>query len=130
MISLAAGVLAAAAAYLINRLIIGQAGNKGIVTFIPIVEEAVKSLSAVALGAPLVNTHAVFGAIEAGYEILGAKSIKGVVGGLSSFVTHGFWGLITVGIYRVTGSLLLGIGAAAVVHSIWNRVITGIYLRN
>lgn len=100
------------------------------VTLIPIVEEALKSFSALLLEASLINTHFVFGIIEAGYEIIGSKSVKGVMGGMSSLFAHGLLGLTTAGVFRMTDSLLLGIGAAAVLHSVWNRVVTGIYTHN
>ena len=130
MMSFAAGTLAAVAAYIANRIIIARIGNKGMVTFIPIVEESLKSLAALVLGASLINTHSVFGAIEAGYEIVGAKSISGVLGGLSSFAAHGVLGLVTFWVFRISGNLLLGIGAAAVLHSLWNSLITRTYTRN
>lgn len=130
MRSFAAGMLAAIAAYAINRIIIAGMGNKGMVTLIPIVEESLKSFAALFLGASLINSHFVFGAIEAGYEIAGAKGIKSVWGGLSSFAAHGFLGLVTAWMFRLTGSLLLGIGGASVLHSMWNRFITGTYTRN
>lgn len=130
MRSIAAGVLAAAAAYFLNRIIITEAGNKGIVSLIPIVEEVLKSLAAVYLGGALVTAHLIFGAIEACYEILGAKGLKGVMGGFSSLAAHGALGLITSGVFLLTNSLWLGIGAASVLHSLWNRLITGTYTRN
>lgn len=130
MTSLAAGVIAAAAAYIFNRIIIEKAGNKGIVSLIPIVEELLKSLTAVYLGTSIISVHSVFGAIEAGYEIRGAKSIKGVLGGITSFVMHGLLGLVTAAVWTWTNNLFLGIGASAMLHSLWNRLITKAYIRN
>lgn len=122
--------MAAAAAYILNRIIIAKVGNKGMVTLIPIVEESLKSLAAVLLGASLISSHLIFGAVEASCEIAGAKSFKGAVGGLSSFAAHGFLGLVTTAGFELTNSLTLGIGAAAVLHSLWNRVITRTYTQN
>lgn len=130
MRSVAAGVLAAATAYILNRLVIEQVGNKGIISFIPIVEEVLKSLAAVYLGGSLVTAHLIFGTVEACYEISGAKGLKGVVGGFNSMAVHGILGLVTLGILTLTNSLWLGIGAASVLHSLWNRLITGTYIRN
>lgn len=130
MTSLAAGVIAAAAAYIFNRIIIAKAGNKGIVSLIPIVEELLKSLTAVYLGASIISVHSVFGAIESGYEIKGAKSIKGVLGGITSFAMHGLLGLVTAAVWTWTNNLFLGIGASAMLHSLWNRLITKAYIRN
>lgn len=130
MKSVVAGVLAAAIAYILNRIVIARAGNKGIVSLIPIVEEVLKSLGAVYLGGSLVTTHFVFGAVEACYEIFGAQSFKEILGGFSSLATHGAMGLVTFGVLVLTDSLWLGIGAASVLHSLWNRMITGTYTRN
>jgi len=130
MRSFAAGVIAAAAAYLINLVIIEKAGNKGMVSFIPIVEEILKTVTAFCLGASVINAHSVFGAIEAGYEIREANSVRGVLGGISSFAAHGLLGVVTAAVWKLTNSLLLGIGASAMLHSIWNRAITGAYTRN
>lgn len=130
MNSLAAGLAAAIAAYAVNRLVIEKAGNKALNTLIPISEEALKSFLALLFGAPMLQVHSVFGAAEALYEIAGARGISGVWGGILSFATHSFLGLITVMTLQLTGSLLLGVLGASVVHSIWNRVVTKIYTRN
>ena len=130
MKSLVAGLAAAAAAYVLNRFLIEKAGNKGMNTLIPISEEALKTLAAVFFGAPLIQVHSVFGALEAGYEILGAGGEKGVLGGILSFAAHSFLGLVTVAAFQLTRSLLLSIFAASVVHSMWNRVVTYTYTRN
>ena len=127
MTAFAAGVAAAFAAYIINRFIIERAGNKGIVSFIPIVEELLKSLAAVYLGASIISAHLVFGAVESGYELKSARNIKGVVGGISSLVAHGLLGLVTAVVWKWTDSLFLGIGASAMLHSVWNRIITRTY---
>ncbi len=130
MKSVVAGVSAAVIAYILNRIVIAKAGNKGIVSLIPFVEEVLKSLTAVYLGGSLVTTHLIFGAIEASYEIFGAKSPKEIAGGFSSLATHGALGLVTSGVWVLTNSLWLGIGAASLLHSLWNRMITGTYTRN
>lgn len=130
MISVAAGVLAAATAYIFNRKIIEHIGNKGIVSFIPIVEEVLKSLAAVYLGGSLVTVHLIFGTVEACYEISGAKGLKEAIGGLNSVAVHGILGLVTLGVLTLTSSLWLGILAAAILHSLWNRLITCTYTRN
>lgn len=130
MDSLAAGFVAAIAAYGLNKVLIENSGNKVMNTLIPISEEALKTLAAVLFGASFFQTHSVFGAIEAGYEIFGAKGARGMVGGFLSLGVHSLLGLITVASFRLTQSILLSILASSVVHSAWNRLVTNIYTRN
>jgi len=129
MEAILAGLFAAGTAYILNRILINKLGNIAMVIIIPILEEMLKSFIPALLGASLFFSHATFGTVEAVYEIYTTRNTKAVFGGIISFIFHLLLGALTLLFMDITGSLILSVFAAAVIHSIWNRMITNIYNR-
>jgi hypothetical protein len=116
-----AGAAAAAAAYLANCLLVRRLGPNALWLAVPAVEEALKSSLAVALGAPLVWTHLVFGSVEAAYELRGRRRTSPTAAGLA-LVTHTGFGGVTA--YLVgQGSVGPAIAVVATLHSLFNMAI-------
>jgi len=119
---LAAGLLAAAVAYVANRFFYRLMGNTVLLGPVPIVEEVCKTMSAALLGAAVFYTHLVFGLIEALLDWRGQK--KGVLPACYGLIAHGAFGLITVAATQKTGMLIQGIFTAVIFHILWNMVMT------
>lgn len=123
------GIAAAAVAFCLNRILVDKMGIKAVTSLIPAVEESLKSFIPFMLGAPILYSHAVFGTAELIYETFTTGNSKGLLGSLVSFLTHLFFGMVTIVFFETTGILILSVLAAAAGHSIWNRLITYIYTR-
>ncbi len=117
-----AGLIAALIAWLVNGQIALRAGNKGIVCLVPAIEEGAKTLTAILLNSSIFLSHAVFGTVEAVYDTLVTKK-NGVWAGLISYLGHMIFGLITLGLYRATGYLLIGLAGGYSAHLAWNWLI-------
>lgn len=130
-----AGLLAAGVSWVTNGQIAERLGPRGLLYLVPAVEELTKSLFAIALNSSLFLSHAVFGTVEAVYDTLMTRK-TGVWAGLVSYLGHMLFGLITLGIYRLTGLVLFGLMGGYLVHLAWNllvlepaRVSTGTHQR-
>lgn len=132
--TLLAGLIAAEAAFLANRVFLaalageGGAGERAVarprallVSLIPAVEEAAKNLVALLSGADLLATHVVFGLAEAGFEgVVGEW--RGLVAGLFGLLGHAIFGLATRAALAATSSVFLATGAGIAVHILWNAL--------
>ncbi|MDD2212739.1 MAG: hypothetical protein PHS83_04880 [Clostridia bacterium] len=120
-----AGFLAAGAAWVLNRFVVKYLGESSIIWVIPWLEEIVKTGTAVYSGASLLGTHVVFGVIEAVADY--AVSPRwGILAGFSGMLSHWFYGLVTVFVYKQTSSWLGGILCAGFLHVFWNYAMTRI----
>lgn len=115
----------AALSFLLNRAALRYLGPKAVISLGPLLEEAAKTLPAFYLGADIFLTHAVFGAIEAGYDWLTSRRF-GARAAILSLAGHSLFGLATVGALALSGSILLAAAAGLVGHLAWN--ITLIHL--
>lgn len=112
-------VLMAALSFLVNRAALRYLGVRAVVSLGPAVEEAAKTLPAFYLGADIALTHAVFGAIEAGYDWLTSRRF-GAKAAVLSLTGHSLFGLATVGVLAWTGSVALAVAVGLACHLAWN----------
>jgi hypothetical protein len=109
----------ASLSFLVNRAMMKRLGPTVIIGFGPVFEEAAKTILAYYLYADILVTHVVFGVLEAGYDYLtGSRNRLGAA--MGSVVGHMVFGLVTVYVISVSGSLWLGLVCASVVHLCWN----------
>lgn len=122
------GIISAVLAWVLNKKILHYWGDKGTVWVTPVVEEMLKTVAALVLGADIILTHGVFGTIEAVYDVNTAPK-RGVSAALVSF-----WGHLMFGAAANIGYLLYGhvgsaILAGAILHLAWNVFIDRIERR-
>jgi len=129
MEAVAAGLTAAAAAYLMNKVMIRIFGNIALTTIIPIFEEAFKSFIPALMGTSLLLSHITFGVLEAAYEMFTSKGRGAYLGAVVSFFSHYLLGTFTLFLIYITGSLILSVFGAAFLHILWNRMVAGVYTR-
>lgn len=129
MDAVAAGLIAAAASFLLNKAMIRMFGNIALTTVIPIFEEGFKSLIPVLMGTSILLSHITFGIAESVYEVFTSSGKRADLGALVSFLSHCFLGILTVILINTTKSLMLSIIGAAFLHILWNRMVAGVYTR-
>ena len=115
--------------FLLNKLLLKYIGMKVIISYSPILEELSKTLCSYYFAADILATHMIFGMLEALYDWLKRENReRGAIAALLSMIGHTLFGTVTIGIFNVSGSVLLGIAAASFVHLLWN--VTLIRLAN
>lgn len=112
-------VLTSTLAFVLNKFLLARIGPLVVVTWGPVMEEAVKTLPAYSLGADVLLTHVLFGLIEAGYDALTAR--HGWLAAVASLAGHSVFGAITVLLTAGVG-VVAGLAAAMLAHLAWNRV--------
>lgn len=86
----------------------------------PVVEEAAKTISAIALGAPLMPVHLLFGVAEVFWDVgAGGK----ILISLSSLLLHMVVGFVTFWIWYFSGLWWVGLAAGIIVHYRWNNLV-------
>ncbi|HAK74710.1 MAG TPA: hypothetical protein DCP36_16290 [Sporomusaceae bacterium] len=120
--------LMAALSFLINKTLLKYVGPKVVLTYGPAVEEAAKTLLAWYLGADILATHIMFGLLGSGYDWL-TSGLNGTKAAVCSVAGHTLFGVITVGMIDLTGSVWLAVSGAIVTHVIWNTVIIRLYAK-
>jgi hypothetical protein len=123
------GLLAAGAAWVINRFVVKHLGEIAIIGVIPWLEEILKTGIALFSGGSLLFTHGVFGFIEFLYDYFTAAR-WGALAGLFSMLIHWFYGLVTLFVYKQTSSWLGGILCAGFFHVFWNYTMVMISRKN
>jgi hypothetical protein len=108
----------AAASFILNSWFVKHWGNKALVSMGPVVEEVSKSYLAWYLGASLLVTHSTFGVIEGIYDLLNSR--YGTKGCILSISGHSLFGLVTLAVYSLSGSIGLGIVMACLIHIAYN----------
>lgn len=119
-----AGLLAALAAWFLNRFVLARMQVLGVILLGPFSEELLKTLLALYFGASIILTHAFFGLIEGFIDIKTAN--KGLVAALVSFISHSLLGILTYGLYLLTESVLAAIAGAGLMHALWNAMVVKI----
>lgn len=113
--------LMAALSFLVNKLLLRYIGPEVVLTGGPVVEEIAKTWLSWLLGADILLTHFVFGLLEGGYDWLTAGQGAGKAAALS-IAGHTLFGVITVSLLALTGSIWLALAAAIVAHASWNVI--------
>jgi hypothetical protein len=116
-----AGLLSAAAAFCVNRLIFRVYYDAALFAHVPLVEEVAKTMVAHFLGANILYTHLVFGLIEALLDWRGEA--KGMSAAASAMIAHGVFGFLTVAVIGLTGVLGVAIVVSFLAHALWNAVM-------
>lgn len=115
-------VLMASLSFLLNRAALKYFGLQAIITLSPVLEEAAKTLLAYYLGADIIVTHIIFGALEAGYDWHTSRR-HGAAAAFFSVLGHGLFGLATVAVLVLTGSIAVGLAAGVIFHLAWNITV-------
>lgn len=118
-----AGILAAAAAWQINKIIIRCWGDWGTIWVTPFLEEILKTGGAFILGANLILTHGIFGTIEAFYDLKTSRE-KGAPAALASFVGHLAFGLAANFGLIFQQSLWAAFFYGIIGHLAWNVLVS------
>lgn len=121
-----AGMLSAIMAWGVNTLVVKKGGGVAVIWVVPLLEEVLKTGTALALGTSVTLTHGVFGLGEAIHDYL-ASSRFGFWAGLSSIVSHWTFGQTTVIIHFYTKSWPVGILTAISLHSCWNLFMVRLF---
>lgn len=121
--SLISGGMAALISYYLSSKALKVAGEKAIVYISPILEETFKTGFALLLAGNILFAHVTFGVAEAVYDIWTNKGAIAYWAGVASIVSHGVFGMVTQYFIYRTGSNLIGIGAAILLHVAWNYKI-------
>lgn len=130
--TLLGGLLAAEAAFLLNRLLLQGLAERSraegrpppgpgslLVSVVPAVEEGAKDLVALLSGAELFGTHIVFGLAEAGFETVVGEG-RGLVAGLFGLIGHALFGAATSWALVRTRSVFLAAAVGVALHVAWN----------
>ncbi|HEY3314724.1 MAG TPA: hypothetical protein VGL40_05500 [Bacillota bacterium] len=119
-----AAIIAAMVALVANRVAVGDGRRTAVAVLVPLLEETAKTGSALFLTAPILATHALFGAIELVYDV--AKPSKaGLFAGLVGLAGHLGFGTAAALVWRRTGSGPAAVLAATMVHVLFNSVVIG-----
>lgn len=119
-----AAAVAAFIALLANRVAVGNGRRTVVAVLVPLLEEAAKTGSAIAFGAPILATHALFGVIEAVYDTAKPSPV-GFFAGLVALAGHLGFGLVASLVWRQTGSGPGAVLGATLVHVLFNSLIIG-----
>ncbi len=113
-----------------NQLLLRKFGMPVILTYGPVLEEAVKTMTGFYLSVSLVALHSFFGLIEGIYDWQQRTSRrKGLVAAALSVAGHALFGFLTWYIYSWWGNIWLGMAAAMLVHMLWNAALIRINIR-
>lgn len=118
-----AGAAAGLASLLLNRIALHLGGEAVIVYGVPIIEEIIKVSMALLFKASLIATYLLFGVIEGLYDLFNDGKTTGWKAASVSILGHTLFGYVLVNIWKESGSLLIGIGAAIFLHMLWNALV-------
>ncbi|NLK51969.1 MAG: hypothetical protein GX295_05955 [Syntrophomonadaceae bacterium] len=121
-----AGVIAAAISWPVNSWITERGGCWGLVFWVPLLEETLKTGLARQLGGELVLAHAVFGLIEGLYELQRDRRIGSAVIALGG---HLFFGVMTGILWSFFPYWSLAVLGVAFLHSVWNWIILKLFTK-
>jgi hypothetical protein len=125
LLVLSAGLSASLMGFLISSVLLKSIGNRALVFYIPAVEELLKTLGAVVFNAPVVPAHLVFGMVEGLYDLYSSPPDRTFTAFVLSIASHTLLGTAAWLVIRVSGSAIAAVLASTVLHSLWNRIITG-----
>ncbi|MBP2650775.1 MAG: hypothetical protein H6Q74_1600 [Firmicutes bacterium] len=113
--------LMATLSFLLNRVALRYIGINAVITCGPVLEECAKTLLAYYLGADIFYTHVLFGAIEAGYDLVTSK--HRLVAALISIGGHSLFGLVTIMVLSVVANIVVALISAAILHVAGNITV-------
>ena len=123
---LIAGIFAAALAWAFNTWTANWGGSLSLIILVPLIEETAKTGLVWLIGGSLVLSHAVFGLVEAVYEMRRDKQ----PGAAAMAITlHLVFGLVTLGLLRYSGSWVVAVIGASALHALWNLLIIRFFTR-
>lgn len=70
MTKIAVTIAVLALIWWLNRLIVKLAGQAALITFVPLIEETGKTITALLTGVPIMAVHMVFGGVEGVSDII------------------------------------------------------------
>lgn len=119
MNELLAALLATGVAFVVNRWGIRRFGFAEVVWIGPITEEFSKTGIAIISGAMITPVHAIFGIIEAVFDVWTGTSHRYAVA-VASVVGHSTFGLLTIWGYTFFASWWAGVSMGILAHVFWN----------
>jgi len=118
-----AGLFASLMAWILNRYVFVNIGQKGVVFFGPMTEEFLKTSLALIFSTSIIFTHITFGLVEA---IVDYKNTRKSSGAMVSLASHAFLGIITYVLFILLGSIYIALLIAIIVHMTWNKFVMDI----
>ena len=119
-----AGIISGLLSYIFNKWVLNRLNDKGLTVAVPIIEESLKTMSAVIIRTSIIGTHFIFGIIEGIYDIVNSSKKIGKWAALASILSHSFFGLVTVLTINAGYPIYWGIFLSWLIHSTWNWYIT------
>lgn len=117
-----AGLLAAAAAWFLNGLLVKRYDSRNLIFLVPLLEEGVKTGSALLFGTSIILVHITFGLLEAAWDMLGDWP-KGLYAGLSGAAGHTIFGLISALLWQYSGLVGLALAGGYAAHMSYNYTV-------
>lgn len=111
--------LMAGLSFLLNRALLKHIGNITVISMSPAVEEMSKTLLAYYLDADIFATHVTFGLLEAVYDWYNGTKDSGKAAALS-IAGHSLFGVLTLVVLKLAGSIWPALGAGLATHLAWN----------
>ncbi|WP_066634303.1 hypothetical protein [Desulfolucanica intricata] len=124
MLFIIAGIMSAAAAWLLNNFLFGLVKERAILVA-PVVEELAKTLTAILLGTSIFFTHFIFGIIEAAWDIYSSRKL-GQTAALLSVGGHTGFGLAAELIFFWQQNIFYAVSAGLIMHLSWNFMVSQI----
>lgn len=116
------GMLTASFSFLANRALLKYIGPEVIITYSPMLEEAAKTLLSYFLAADIVAAHLTFGLLEAIYDWHNSPQNR-FWAAAASVLGHGAFGLVTIVLLFLSGSIWAGLAGGTITHLLWNRTV-------
>ena len=111
-------LFAASLAYVFNSIIIRKIGLAVLTDLIPIIEEFLKTYTAVQFKIPILYDHLIFGMVEAITDFYAGEKLAALL----SIASHASFGLLATYVYNHLG-LLWSLAASSVAHMIYNKIM-------
>ncbi|MBM7855213.1 uncharacterized protein with PQ loop repeat [Desulfohalotomaculum tongense] len=112
-----AALAASGISWLLNGRLFNIYNHKAVIYLGPAVEELSKTGLAVLVGAPVMLTHTLFGAVEALWELKTYR--RGAAAGFAALATHAFYGWLAQMVIDHSG-IPAALAVVYAVHMLWN----------
>lgn len=87
----------------------------------PVFEEGLKTFLALSFSASITIVHLAFGVFEALLDYQHGNAPK--VAALLAILTHGIFGLVTVGVWQLANNIYGAVSASILIHMLWNTFV-------
>lgn len=114
--------VAAAGLALAANLGLKRTGTRGVAFFGPVLEEGLKTGSALFFAVPVPATHILFGVLEAAWDLFRGGGGK-IPAALAGVAVHTIFGLVTYFLISAGLSAYTAVLAAAAAHVAWNSAV-------